>query len=67
MKNVGTNILNGKNIMGLSLPVRIFEPRSTIERIADAFHYFPKFMTKAYASKDTVERIKLILAAVIGA
>jgi len=44
LKNAGTNILNGKSIMGLSLPVRIFEARSTIERIADSFHYFPYFM-----------------------
>ena len=52
--------------MGLSLPVRIFEPRSTIERLADGLHYFPTNMIKAYNSKDTIERIKYIFASIVG-
>ncbi len=43
---MGSNMFSGKSIMGLSMPVRIFEPRSTIERIADVFHYFPYYMKK---------------------
>ena len=66
IKNLGTNIMSGKKITGLSLPVRIFEPRSTIERIADAFHYLPHFLERAVKG-DTQERIKCLLSAIGGA
>lgn len=66
LKNLGTKILSGKKIVGLSLPVRIFEPRSQIERILDIFHLFPHYMPKASKTKDTVERIKLIISSIAG-
>lgn len=50
----------------MSLPIKIFEPRSTMERLLDAFHLFPYYIKKAYQNKDTVERIKLILASIVG-
>ena len=33
--------MDGKNIISVSLPVRIFEPRSTIERIIDWWGFMP--------------------------
>lgn len=66
VKNLGTKIVSGKKIVGMSLPVRIFEPRSQIERILDIFHLFPHFMPKAVKTQDTVERIKLIISSIAG-
>lgn len=37
IKNLGSKMLSGKSIVGFSLPIRIFEPRSTIERVIDGF------------------------------
>jgi hypothetical protein len=31
LKKVGTNLLNGRSIMNVSLPIYIFDPRSTLE------------------------------------
>jgi hypothetical protein len=31
IKNIGSNILSGKSIMNVSLPINIFDPRSALE------------------------------------
>ena len=48
----------GKNIVGVSLPVRIFEPRSTLERMLDAWCTAPLYLTKAARCNDPIERMK---------
>ena len=63
--NMATKLLEGKNIVGLSLPVRIFEPRSHMERLVDSLHFFPFYMNLAKATKVTHERITYIMAAII--
>ncbi len=60
LKNLKTNIISGKSIVGLSMPVRIFEPRSQIERVTDAMRFYPYYLGKASKIKDPVERIKFI-------
>ena len=47
MKSAGKQLMEGKNVVGISLPVRIFEPRSTIERICDWWAFGPIYLTKA--------------------
>lgn len=59
-------MLSGKKIVGFSLPIRIFEPRSTMERVLDGFQLFPHFMKQALQKESVVERIKFILCAVVG-
>jgi len=49
----------------VSLPVRIFEPRSLIERISDMWKTAPTFLTKAAMITDKVERVKLVTAYVL--
>jgi len=39
--------MEGKNIVAISLPVRIFEARSTIERICDNWDYMPIYIRMA--------------------
>lgn len=64
--NAATKLLEGKNVIGLSLPVRIFESRSQMERLIDNYQGFPVCMERAVKEKEPVERIKHIIAAVIG-
>lgn len=47
IKQLSSNIMSGKSIMNMSLPVEIFDNRSILERIAMGFGYFPRFLTEA--------------------
>lgn len=47
MKSAGKQLMEGKNVVGISLPVRIFEPRSTIERVCDWWAFGPIYLTRA--------------------
>ena len=49
-------------VMSLSLPIRIFEPRSMLERISDWFCFAPVLLTKAGSMKDKVEAMKYVMA-----
>ena len=46
--------------MNVSLPIKIFEPRSFLEKTAADFAYSPFFLNKAYAATDPLERFKII-------
>ena len=41
ISQAATNIFTGQNVIGISLPVRIFEPRSLIERLGDWYGFGP--------------------------
>ena len=47
--------------MSLSLPIRIFEPRSYLERYTDWFAFAPILLTKAGACKDKIEAFKYVI------
>jgi len=51
--------MEGKNIISVSLPVRIFEPRSTIERISDWWSFLPIYIRMAAATNNPIYRFKL--------
>ena len=55
-------MFTGKDIIGISLPVRIFEPRSMAERITDWYGYAPLFLKEAGQIQDPIERFKLTIA-----
>ena len=44
LKSVGKSLLDGKNAVAISLPVRIFDKESTLERIVKAWVYMPVYM-----------------------
>lgn len=44
IKRIGKNILSGKGILNISLPVDIFCRESNIERFAATFGYFPMLL-----------------------
>jgi hypothetical protein len=48
MKQAGKTLMEGgRNVVAISLPVRIFEPRSTLERICDTWGLVPIYFAKA--------------------
>ena len=61
-KSVVANIAKGLGAVSISLPVRIFEPRSTCERLVDRFSFATNFLTKAGEQRDPVERLKYTMA-----
>lgn len=66
MMQVGAQLLTGKLAVRISLPVRIFEPRTLLERVADGWNYAPTLLKKAALSKDPLERMKFVIAFVVG-
>lgn len=50
IKKITQSISEGRGMIGVSLPIRIFEPRSTIERITDAWGYAVHFLSKLDSS-----------------
>ncbi|KAF8822366.1 putative Oxysterol-binding protein 9, partial [Cardiosporidium cionae] len=58
LKSGGKAILEGKGLVGLSLPVRIFEPFSMLESVAKTWGFGPIFFSMAAGSDDPVERLK---------
>eukprot|EP00696_Hemimastix_kukwesjijk_P004896 gnl/Hemi2/16262_TR5406_c0_g1_i1.p1 gnl/Hemi2/16262_TR5406_c0_g1~~gnl/Hemi2/16262_TR5406_c0_g1_i1.p1 ORF type:complete len:410 (-),score=155.90 gnl/Hemi2/16262_TR5406_c0_g1_i1:252-1481(-) len=65
LKSVGSAILEGKDLLSVSLPVRIFEPRSFLERICDNWAFAPTLLAKAVAAHDPLERFKWVVAFVV--
>ena len=57
-------------MVGVSMPIRIFEPRSMNERIIDQFSYIPKYVNnlKSYhickIRNEPIERIKAVVSSV---
>ena len=50
----------------ISLNVQLFEPKSTLQRIADYWSLAPLFLNQAAQSSDPLQRIKLVMAFAIG-
>lgn len=47
LKEFAKNFIKGLGISHMSLPVRMFEPRSTIQRVADYFCFAPIYLKRA--------------------
>ena len=43
LKQISTNLMKGKSIMTMSLPVEIFDNKSLIDAIADSYGFIPVF------------------------
>eukprot|EP01094_Clydonella_sp_ATCC50884_P001341 TRINITY_DN11002_c0_g2_i4.p1 TRINITY_DN11002_c0_g2~~TRINITY_DN11002_c0_g2_i4.p1 ORF type:complete len:354 (+),score=95.46 TRINITY_DN11002_c0_g2_i4:30-1091(+) len=61
VKQLGQSITNGGTITKISIPVKVAEPRSYLERITDGWCYAPHFLTKAANCDDALERMKLVI------
>ncbi|EQC37586.1 hypothetical protein SDRG_05182 [Saprolegnia diclina VS20] len=65
MVQLGAQLLSGKLAVRLSLPIRVFEPRSLLERVAEAWSYAPTYLTKAATTMDAIERLTNVMAFVV--
>lgn len=63
IKQLSSNLLSGKSVMTMSLPVEIFDRRSMLDLIANSLGFLPHFLGKAAAAKDEVEQMKLVVCA----
>jgi hypothetical protein len=46
----------------MSLPVKMFEPKSTLQRIVDSLSYAPLYLNKACETDNPLERFKYVIA-----
>jgi diacylglycerol kinase len=61
LKQLTVNFMQGLAITHISMPVRIFEARTSIERICDLFSQATHFLKKAAETADHYERFKLVI------
>ena len=47
VKQVGAALWEGKDLVTVTLPVYLFEPRSFLERLADGFSFAPIYLKQA--------------------
>ena len=60
-KQLAVNLMKGLSISHISLPIKIFEPRSSIQRIVDFWSQAANFLNLAAESTDPVERMKWVV------
>mmetsp|Transcript_3057 Transcript_3057/g.3739 ORF Transcript_3057/g.3739 Transcript_3057/m.3739 type:complete len:342 (+) Transcript_3057:205-1230(+) len=65
LKQLAKNILTGQGLVSISLPVRIFQPKSLLERIIDAISFVPTFFSKACKTNDEVLRMKYVISFIV--
>ena len=61
-KKLAVNLLKGLSISHISLPIKIFEPRSSIQRIADLWSGAPTYLSRAAMESDPLQRMKDVVA-----
>lgn len=64
IKDVGVSFASGKttDLVSISLPVEIFEPRSFLQRLTDSWIHSPDLLQKASNCSDPLERFKFVVA-----
>lgn len=65
IKKIGVNLLSGKSIMNISLPIKIFESRSMLEKAAESFSLVPYYFLKALEEKDPIGRMRILITCYI--
>ena len=57
----GKKLLTGNiDLVNFSVPVKMFEPRSYLQKLADVWVY-PKIIAQAADAVDPVERMRLVI------
>ena len=52
----------GLGISHISMPAKIFEPKSSINRMCDLWTFAPKYLRAAADTNDSLERLKYVIA-----
>lgn len=61
IKQIGRNILEGRDLVSISMPVRLFEPRSFLQRLCDGWVFAPLYLSTAAKAADPLTRMKLVI------
>jgi hypothetical protein len=61
VKQLAVNMLKGLSISHISMPIKIFEPKSSIQRMCDLWTSAPKYLRAAADTNDPLERFKLVI------
>lgn len=62
LKRLASSIAEGRGVVGVSLPVRIFEPRSLLERCCDWWTFIPNYFLPALGTPDPLDRFKAVIS-----
>eukprot|EP00475_Leptophrys_vorax_P028174 TRINITY_DN4065_c0_g1_i1.p1 TRINITY_DN4065_c0_g1~~TRINITY_DN4065_c0_g1_i1.p1 ORF type:complete len:943 (-),score=238.86 TRINITY_DN4065_c0_g1_i1:62-2890(-) len=65
IKSMGSNIMQGKSLISISMPVKIFESRSFLQRMPDMWTFGPVYLKKAAECTDPIERLKYVMVFII--
>lgn len=65
LKQMAKNVLSGKSIVAISLPVRIFQQKSLLERILDACSFVPTYCSKACKATNELDRMKYLICLIV--
>lgn len=65
LKSIGKTLLQGKSLVSISIPCRIFEPRTALQRILDCCGFKCAYLTKAAKCPDPVERMKYVITSIV--
>ena len=61
VKSLGSNLLTGNfDLLKISLPVKLFEPRSYLQKLTDPWVY-PRFLRLAAQTDDPAERMRWVI------
>ena len=60
VSKMGKNILHGKSVLNISFPVFIFDKRTLQSAFAYELKNAPIYLTKAFFTKDKIERLKWV-------
>lgn len=61
LSKIAKNLLQGKSILNISLPVDIFASKSNLELFADSLCYAPLLLERG-VKKNTLEKFKMVTA-----
>lgn len=64
IRQIGANILSGKSVLNVSLPVDIFESRSLLERSAASFGSGPELLIPV-ADATPLEQMKKVITFIV--
>lgn len=65
VKQLTSNMLKGQGITSLSLPIKVFEPKTQLERDIEWWSFAPTFLKKAGQEVDPIESLKNVTAFVL--
>lgn len=66
IKQLSSNIMSGKSIMNMSLPVEIFDSKSILQRVGMGFGYAPIYLTEAGETFDIPKQAELVTLTILG-